>query len=39
MALIQVARVPMAGPDDVSGLRALLDEGALRAEDVIAVLD
>ena len=38
MALIQVARVPMAGPDDVSGLRALLDEGALRAEDVIAVL-
>ena len=35
---VQVERIAMAGPGDVSGLKALFDQGALRAEDVIAVL-
>lgn len=34
----QAIRVPMAGPDDMSGLRALLQRGELHPEEVVAVL-
>lgn len=33
-----VVRIPMAGPDDVSGLRALFDRGELLPKEVVAVL-
>jgi cyanuric acid amidohydrolase len=33
-----VFRVPMAAPDDMSGLMALLDTGALSAQDIVAIL-
>src|SRR5688500_14345870 len=38
MATTQVIRVPMSSPNDVSGLKALLAAGTIRAEDVVAVL-
>ena len=38
MQMIQVHRVAMADPADVSGLLALLDQGAFTAEDIVAVL-
>ena len=34
----QVVRIPMFGPSDVSGLKALFDQGTLNPEDVIAIL-
>jgi cyanuric acid amidohydrolase len=33
-----VFRVPMAAPDDMSGLTALLDTGAVQAQDIVAIL-
>jgi cyanuric acid amidohydrolase len=33
-----VFRVPMAGPDDMSGLTALLDTATLDAQDIVAIL-
>ena len=36
--VVRAHRVSCAGPADVSGLRALLASGALRAQEVIAVL-
>ncbi len=38
MQSVSVHRVPMADPADVSGLMALLDDGTLRVQDVVAVL-
>jgi cyanuric acid amidohydrolase len=38
MQQISVHRIPMADPADVSGLLALLDEGALKADQILAVL-
>lgn len=38
MQTISVNRVAMAHPADVSGLMALLDEGALAAQDIVAIL-
>ncbi len=38
MISVQVFRIPMAAPDDVSGLEALLADGRLAAEDIVAVL-
>ena len=38
MMSVQVVRIPMAAPDDVSGLEALLEDGSLAAEDIVAVL-
>jgi cyanuric acid amidohydrolase len=35
---VQVVRIPMSGPGDVSGLKALFDQGTLKPEDVIAIL-
>jgi len=34
----QVFRVPMSSPSDVSGVRALIDDGRLAAEDIVAIL-
>ncbi|MDP9472695.1 MAG: cyanuric acid amidohydrolase, partial [Chloroflexota bacterium] len=34
----QVFRVEMDGPSDVSGVARLIDQGALRPEDVVCVL-
>ncbi len=34
----QAVRIPMAGPDDVSGLRGLFERGEVRPEEVVAVL-
>ncbi|MEN9224664.1 MAG: ring-opening amidohydrolase [Thermostichus sp. HHBFW_bins_43] len=31
-------RIPMLGPDDVSGLKALVDQGVINPEEVIAIL-
>src|SRR2546429_1738778 len=33
-----VFKFPMAGPDDMSGLEALLEQSALRAEDIVGVI-
>ncbi len=38
MMRAQAIRIPMAGPDDVSGLKALFDRGEVRPEEVVAVL-
>ena len=38
MQRVDVFRVPMAGPADVSGLRRLLDEGVVRPQDIVAIL-
>lgn len=38
MQKISVIRVPMGHPADVSGVMSLIDEGVLRAEDIVAVL-
>lgn len=38
MQTISVNRVPMAHPADVSGVMSLIDDGVLRAEDIVAVL-
>ncbi len=35
---VQAIRIPMAGPDDVSGLKRLFDQGKVRPEEVVAVL-
>ena len=34
----QVFRVPMSNPSDVSGVAKLIDEGVIRAEEVVCVL-
>lgn len=34
----QVFRVPMSNPADVSGVAKLIDEGVIRAEEVVCVL-
>lgn len=38
MQTVSVIRVAMANPADVTGLTALLDQGVLNAEDIVAVL-
>src|SRR6266850_1086887 len=38
MQRMEIHRLPTAGPDDVSGLARLIDDGAVSARDVIAVL-
>ncbi|HEY8370022.1 MAG TPA: ring-opening amidohydrolase, partial [Thermodesulfobacteriota bacterium] len=38
MTTVQVARIPMAGPGDVSTLKALLDRGGVRADEIVAIL-
>ncbi|PYO02318.1 MAG: cyanuric acid amidohydrolase [Candidatus Rokuibacteriota bacterium] len=38
MQRIEIYRLPTTGPDDVSGLARLIDDGAVSARDVIAVL-
>lgn len=38
MQRVDVFKIPTASPDDVSGLAKLLDEGQVRAEDIICVL-
>ncbi len=38
MQMISVNRVPMGNPADVSGVMSLIDDGAIRAEDIVAVL-
>jgi len=38
MQMIEAIRVAMAHPADVSGLMSLIDDGILRAEDIVAVL-
>jgi cyanuric acid amidohydrolase len=38
MTTAQAVRIPMAGPGDVSGLKALFDQGTLRPEDVVAIV-
>ena len=38
MMTVQVERIPMSGPGDVSGLKALLSQGTLKAEDVVAIM-
>jgi cyanuric acid amidohydrolase len=38
MQHVSVHRIPMSNPADVSGLLALIDDGTLRAEDILAVL-
>jgi cyanuric acid amidohydrolase len=35
---VQAIRIPMAGPDDVSGLVKFFDQGKVRPEEVVAVL-
>ncbi|MFN3571695.1 MAG: ring-opening amidohydrolase, partial [Polaromonas sp.] len=35
---LQVHRLPMAHPGDLSALDGLLDQGVLRAQDVVAVI-
>lgn len=35
---VQAIRIAMAGPDDVSGLKRLFEQGEVRPEDVVAVL-
>jgi len=35
---VEVFKIPTASPDDVTGLARLLDEGRVRAEDIICVL-
>ena len=34
----QVFRVPMSGPSDVSGVKALIDQGKVAPEDIVAIL-
>ena len=34
----QVFRVPMASPDDLSGVVELIDSGRCRAEDVVCIM-
>lgn len=38
MRKVEVFRIPTASPDDVSGLKKLIDEGRLDPRDIIAVL-
>lgn len=38
MQKVEVFRIPTASPDDISGLRKLIDEGQLDPRDIIAVL-
>jgi len=38
MEKCHVFTVPMSGPGDVSGLKSLIDEGKIKAEEVIAIL-
>src|SRR5437667_1326570 len=38
MQRMEIHRLPTAGPDDVSGLARLIDDGTVSARDVIAVL-
>lgn len=38
MKKVEVFRIPTASPDDVSGLKKLIDEGRLDPRDIIAVL-
>src|SRR5213078_26822 len=38
MQRMEIHRLPSAGPDDVSGLARLIDDGTVSARDVIAVL-
>jgi cyanuric acid amidohydrolase len=38
MQQVSVHRVPMADPSDTAGLLRLIDDGAVRAEDIVAVL-
>lgn len=38
MTTAQAVRIPMAGPGDVSGLKALFDQETVRPEDVVAIV-
>lgn len=38
MATANVFQIPMSGPNDVSGLRALIDNGTIDPRDIVAVL-
>lgn len=38
MQRVDVYRLPMGSPDDVSGLEKLIDEGQVRPDDIVAVL-
>lgn len=38
MQQVEVHRIPMADPADASGVLGLIDDGALRAEEIVAVL-
>ncbi len=38
MMTAQAVRIPMAGPGDISGLKALFDRRTLKVEDVVAVV-
>jgi cyanuric acid amidohydrolase len=38
MMTAQAVRIPMASPGDVSGLKALFDQGTLRANEVVAIV-
>lgn len=35
---VKIFKVPMASPDDISGLARLLDEGEIKAEEIVAIL-
>jgi cyanuric acid amidohydrolase len=38
MMTVQVVRIPMGGPGDVSGLKALFARGSLRADEVVGIV-